>query len=183
MSKPELNKEFIIELQGQKFVKYEGLLDLAHQIGIESMVTDIIQFPDNDNGYMAICETVVQTKGGELYSDIGDASPSSVNSMLTPHILRMASTRSKARVLRDLTNIGMTSLDEINTDDLGKKNKVANGADTNQNALIKEAQEIQVKIIQKGKGADLAKLTGGKKLASLEGLQLQDAIEKAKKLI
>ena len=59
------------------------------------------------------------SRNGELFSDIGDADPSNVNRKIAPHIIRMASTRAKARVLRDLCNIGITCLEEAsyNADD------------------------------------------------------------------
>lgn len=107
-----VNEKFLITLQGKNYVTYEGLLDLAHQKGLQSLEVDIIQFPSQDNNMTAICKAVAKTEN-ESYIDIGDASPKSVNNALIPHIIRMASTRAKARALRDLTNVGMTSIEEL----------------------------------------------------------------------
>lgn len=114
--KSKLNQNFIIDLQGKSFVTYEGLLDLAHQNGLLSIEVEIIQVPSKENGMIAICAATAKTET-ETYTDIGDASPNSVNRGLIPHLIRMASTRAKARALRDLTNIGMTAIEEISTDD------------------------------------------------------------------
>ena len=62
---------------------------------------------------MAICRAVAISKTGESFSDVGDANPTNCNSKIAKHLLRMASTRAKARALRDLTNIGMTCLEEL----------------------------------------------------------------------
>lgn len=61
----------------------------------------------------AIASATVTGKDGEVFSDVGDASPSSCSSKLVPHLIRMASTRAKARALRDFTNIGMCSVEEL----------------------------------------------------------------------
>lgn len=111
-----VNENFIINLQGKSFVTYEGLLDLAHQRGLISIEVEIIQIPTKDNNMTAICQAVATTTN-ERFQDIGDASPQSVNSGLVPHLIRMASTRAKARVLRDLTNIGMTAVEELSMED------------------------------------------------------------------
>lgn len=111
-----VNEKFIINLQGKSFVTYEGLLDLAHQNNLKSLEVEIIQIPNNENNMTAICRATATTENG-IYTDIGDASPRSVNNALVPHLIRMASTRAKARVLRDLTNIGMTAIEELSYDD------------------------------------------------------------------
>jgi hypothetical protein len=111
-----VNEKFIINLQGKSFVTYEGLLDLAHQRNLLSLEVEIIQIPTAENNMTAICKSVATTEK-ERYQDIGDASPKSVNSALVPHLIRMASTRAKARVLRDLTNVGMTAVEELSMED------------------------------------------------------------------
>lgn len=111
-----VNEKFIINLQGKSFVTYEGLLDLAHQRNLISLEVEIIQIPSNENNMTAIC-TAIATTDKERFQDIGDASPKSVNSALVPHLIRMASTRAKARVLRDLTNVGMTAVEELSMED------------------------------------------------------------------
>lgn len=107
-----VNEKFIIQLQGKNYVTYEGLLDKAHRQGLASIKVDIVQLPTDENRMTAVCRAVA-TDGDKSFSDFGDASPASVGSKLVPHILRMASTRAKARALRDMTNIGITAVEEL----------------------------------------------------------------------
>jgi hypothetical protein len=115
--KPKLDERFIttIEKKGEKkeFVVYAGLLDLAHQKGLKALIIEVVQFPTKDNGNEAICKAMLESRDCEEFIDYGDAGPRNVSSYIAPHILRMASTRAKARVLRDFTNIGMTCLEEL----------------------------------------------------------------------
>ena len=113
MSKPKLNEVFITKVEGKEFVKYPGLLDLAHQKQILSIEVDPLQFPTKDNGNVAICKATVVSKMGETFSDLGDANPLNCSAKVAKHLLRMASTRAIARALRSFTNIGMTCLEEI----------------------------------------------------------------------
>lgn len=111
----KINEKFIVNLKGKDFVTYEGLLDLAHQEGLISIETELLQIPSKENGETAIVKAIAKTKD-RIFIDIGDASPNSVNGMIRPHIIRMASTRAKARALRDLTNVGMTAIEELGDD-------------------------------------------------------------------
>ncbi|WP_051327182.1 hypothetical protein [Desulfatibacillum aliphaticivorans] len=111
--KPKLDERFIMRIEGKEFVKYPGLLDLAHQKGIAQIEVEPLQFPTDANGMFAICKAVVIAKNGDSFSDIGDANPNNVNSRIARHLLRMASTRAIARALRSFTNIGMTCLEEL----------------------------------------------------------------------
>ncbi|NLJ77956.1 MAG: hypothetical protein GX329_01190 [Tissierellia bacterium] len=115
MNSTSIHEKFIIDLQGKSYVTYEGLLDLAHQNKLKSIEVELVQIPSKDNDMIAICRATATTED-QVYTDLGDASPQSVNSNILPHIIRMASTRAKARVLRDLTNVGMTSYEEISHD-------------------------------------------------------------------
>jgi hypothetical protein len=110
---PKLDERFIKNIEGKDFVLYAGLLDLAHQKGMTSMEVEIMQFPTKENGNMAIIKAFAESKLGESFSDVGDADPTNCNYKVAKHLLRMASTRAKARALRDFTNIGMTCLEEL----------------------------------------------------------------------
>ena len=112
-AKPKLDERFVITIEGQDFVKYSGLLDLAHQRKLTNLEIEILQYPTQENEKTAICRAKAQTAMGDVFSDIGDANPNNCNYKVGKHLLRMASTRAKARVLRDLNNIGMTCLEEL----------------------------------------------------------------------
>ncbi len=110
---PRLDERFITKIKGKDFVKYPGLLDLGHKMGISKLEVTPLQFPNNENGRLAICMAEIVSKTGEVFKDIGDADPGNCDPLVAKHILRMASTRAIARALRSFTNIGMTCLEEI----------------------------------------------------------------------
>jgi hypothetical protein len=110
---PRLDERFIKAIEGRDFVVYAGLLDLAHQKGLAKMAVEILQYPAAENGHMAIVRAQAESKLGETFTDVGDATPTNCNHKVAKHLLRMASTRAKARALRDFTNIGMTCLEEL----------------------------------------------------------------------
>lgn len=117
-----MNKNFIINMPikdrdgrviGHKqVVKYEGLLATAHDQGLRSVHTELVQVPSKANGDVAIVRAIVVTGRGS-FEGIGDASPSNVNARVTGHLLRVAETRAKARALRDAVNIGIVALEEL----------------------------------------------------------------------
>lgn len=108
-----VDDRFIIKLNGKEFVKYEGLLNTAHEMGLRSIQVETIQLPNESNNMTCVCKAIAENDVGGVYVDYGDASSESVNPKIAPHIIRMASTRAKARALRDLTKIGMTAIEEI----------------------------------------------------------------------
>ena len=112
-AQPKLDPRFIVQIDNQDFAKYAGLLDLAHQRRLTSLDVEILQFPTKDNGMMAICKAHAKTAMGDVFSDIGDANSANCHYKVVKHLLRIASTRAKARALRDLTNIGMKCLEEL----------------------------------------------------------------------
>jgi len=132
-----VNEKFMISLQGKSFVTYEGLLDLAHQKNLQSISVELVQVPTKENNMTAICKATAFTEKG-TFTDFGDASPQSVNSKITPHIIRMASTRAKARALRDLTNVGMTAIEELVLDELTKEDNLEQGGNISIDHSIEE---------------------------------------------
>jgi len=112
-AKPKLDPRFIVQIENQDFAKYSGLLDLAHMKKLQSLEVEILQVPKKENEMVAICKAHARTAFGESFIDVGDANPSNCNYKVAKHLIRMASTRAKARSLRDLTNIGMTCLEEL----------------------------------------------------------------------
>ena len=110
---PKLDDRFITNIKGKDFVLYAGVLDLATQKGLLKLEVELLQFPAKENGSEAICRAVAESKTGEVFSDIGDANPKNCHSMIAKHLIRMASTRSKARCLRDMCNISIVAVEEL----------------------------------------------------------------------
>ena len=151
----ELNKEFIVELQGKTFVTYNGLIDLAHQMELKSITTEIIQLPTTENNNQCIVKAVATTEDGKVFEGYGDADPTNVNRMIGKHLIRMAETRAKARALRDLTNVGMTAFEELGgeSDDEGNNKARTSGnkhnivSDNNKNKTSGLASQKQIDFI------------------------------------
>ncbi len=88
-----MKKEFIVERQGRAFVLYAGLLDLAHQQGLKSVRTELVQTPSEANNRVAICTaTVVLERDGQerIFTGIGDAAPNNVAPAMATCLIRMA---------------------------------------------------------------------------------------------
>ena len=145
----DLNKEFIVNLQGKNFVTYNGLIDLAHQMELKSITTEIIQFPNDENNNQCIVKAVATTFNEQVFEGYGDADPSNVNRMIAKHLIRMAETRAKARALRDLTNVGMTAFEELG----GEEDDKSANTPMNNKALS-EGQVKRLFAIGYSKGID-----------------------------
>lgn len=110
----------MVERQGRAFCLYAGLLDMAHQQGLKSIRTELVQIPSEANNRVAICmATVILEKDGveRTYQGIGDAAPNNVAPVMATCLIRMAETRAKARALRDAVNIGVAAFEELGDED------------------------------------------------------------------
>src|SRR5688500_18262269 len=107
-----MKREFVINRQGKDYVLYAGLLDEAHQHGLQAIKTQLVQAPTPQTGNVAICFAEVATERG-TFTGLGDADPGNVNRVMSNALIRMAETRAKARALRDAVNVAMVAIEEL----------------------------------------------------------------------
>lgn len=107
-------EEYIITLQGKKFITHQGLLHVAHENGLTNIHTELLEQKIDDLGkpLAAIFKAVVTLKENTFVGH-GDATTENVNANIQPHLIRMAETRAVNRALRLATNIGMCSAEEL----------------------------------------------------------------------
>jgi hypothetical protein len=111
--KPKVDERFIEIIEGREFIKFGGLLHLAHEKGISRIETEIIQLPTPENGNSAIIRAIVESKEGDLFSGIGDCSPANCHPKVAKHLLRIAETRAIARCLKLHVDSPFTCLEEL----------------------------------------------------------------------
>jgi hypothetical protein len=111
-----VNPQYVIQREGKSYALYAGLLDLAHERGLLSIETVLVQLPTEANGNVAVVQATVRLSDAQgvlrTFQGIGDAAPGNVNRMMAPHLLRLAETRAKARALRDAVNVGEALADD-----------------------------------------------------------------------
>jgi len=114
MEKVKIPDHFLVDIHGQKFIKYEGLLYLGKLKGLVKLTSEIIKYPQ-DGSPDCVCMATLTGKNGEYFQDIGDANFSNVNAKVARHYIRVSSTRAKSRCLRDYLGeeIQYVCIDEI----------------------------------------------------------------------
>mgnify|MGYP003154280341 CR=1 FL=1 len=110
----KIKKDYIVNLKGKNFITFAGLLAMAHENGLTSLVSTPV-FEDHEKGIYIFRAVAIGNRGDYVvrFEDEGDAMPYNVGKMIKPHIRRMASTRAMARVLRLFNGVGMCSVEEI----------------------------------------------------------------------
>ena len=110
-----LKDEHMISIQGTKFVKHEGLLEVAHKVGLKSIETYRIDSSSAEEPVMF--KAIVTMKDNSSFQGHGDAHSNNVNEKIKPHLIRMAETRAVNRALRLATNVGYCSAEELDKSD------------------------------------------------------------------
>jgi hypothetical protein len=104
-----IDPRFLTSLHGKPFVRYQGLLSLAHERGLVSLKARFISVtPD-----LALAEAEAVFADGRTFCEASDATPGNVGAQVRPHFARMALVRAKARALRDALNINLCSFEEV----------------------------------------------------------------------
>jgi hypothetical protein len=101
--------QFLVEIQGRKFVTFHGLLALAHAQGLTSLKAQFTTVTAD----LALAHAVATFQDGRVFEESGDATPTNVNSRIKAHFPRTALTRAKARALRDALNIHLVAVEEL----------------------------------------------------------------------
>lgn len=106
---PTIRREYIVTIQDKPFVKFAGLLALAHERGLIALTAEWT-FNDAD---LSLAHAVATFQDGRRFEESGDASPSNTSKRISPHFRRVALTRAKARALRDALGIDMVAVEEL----------------------------------------------------------------------
>jgi hypothetical protein len=104
--------QYIVMIQNKPFVRFAGLLALAHERGLQSLRT---VFTFNDAA-LSLAECTAVFPFG-TFTDVGDASPDNTNQKVRAHFRRVAATRATARALRQALNINMVAVEELLTEE------------------------------------------------------------------
>ena len=104
-----IDPRHIVQIQGKAFVRYVGLLELAHQRGLLSLTA---AWTYND-AELSLAHAVATFSDGRRFEESGDASPTNTNKTVALHFRRVALTRSKARVLRDALGVDLVAVEEL----------------------------------------------------------------------
>lgn len=106
----QIPPQFIQQVHGKNYIRYAGLLHLAHERGLVSLEASLISATLD----LALATATATFSDGRVFTEAADATPTNVGAQIKPHFIRMALTRAKARVLRDALNLGdMCAVEEI----------------------------------------------------------------------
>ena len=92
---PGIPAQHIVMIQGRPFVRFAGLLQMAHASGLVALSAE---WTYND-GDLSLAHAVARFSDGRVFEEAGDASPSNVTRKVAVYFRRVALTRAKARAL------------------------------------------------------------------------------------
>jgi hypothetical protein len=103
-----IDARHIVMIQGKPFVKFAGLLDLAHRRGLTALSVDW----SHNSEDLSLAHAVAVFPFG-TFEESADASPASVGKKVALHWRRVALTRAKARALRDALGVDLVAVEEL----------------------------------------------------------------------
>lgn len=109
--KVDLSK-YIVSVSGRDFITFPGLLAIAHEKGLTSIETELV----NEDPTNPIMKATVKF-GDKVFTGHGDASAKNVNPKVAAALVRISETRSIARSLRFACNIDMTAIEELDANE------------------------------------------------------------------
>lgn len=151
-----IDEAFFIERRGVRMVLYAGVLQQAHQQGIRSIDTQLIQAPGPGNGDRAIVKATVEMEDGSRWPGLGGADPTSTSKQMVPHLLRLAETRAKARALKDAINVAVVSMEEMgegedpNQGSTGAKTQASRSPSDNGKVTERQANYLKYLVVETG---------------------------------
>ncbi len=101
--------QHVVLIQGRPFVKFAGLLQMAHDRGLVALTAE---WTFND-AELSLAHAVATFADGRTFEESGDASPANVTRKVAVHFRRVALTRAKARVLRDALGVDLVAVEEL----------------------------------------------------------------------
>jgi hypothetical protein len=107
-SKRQIPAHYVQQLQGKPFIKYMGLLQMAHEEGLTSLTEE---WACNDQE-LSLAHATAAFADGRVFAGSGDSTPQNARNIGLAW-RRMALTRAKARALRDGLAIDMCSVEEM----------------------------------------------------------------------
>lgn len=126
----DIPPEYVLDIQGAKFIRLSGLLYLASQQGVFKCETKDVSVPDTDEityeckGYLIPSDSYLASKGFSLDNPLidmfrqptithGTTNPENLKAKMVPFRSVMAETRAIARCLRIITECPYCSLEEL----------------------------------------------------------------------
>ena len=107
LPQPKVPAHMLVDISGTQFIRYSGLLALAHAAGLTELRAEWTLNTDA----VSLASAVAVFADGRTFTEAGDATPENA-----AHVglswRRMSLTRAKARVLRDALSISECSVEE-----------------------------------------------------------------------
>ena len=104
-----IDTRFITYLHGKPFVRYAGLLALAHERGLVQLTARIEFHADA----LVLASATAIFQDGRTFTEWADATQDNVGFQVQPHWIRMALTRAKSRCLRDALGCDLVAVEEL----------------------------------------------------------------------